>query len=531
MPEDHRPGDHKCRQHGGQETARHQAHQHSQEDQRKGRAVVAQGLRVHHPADQEEVAVVAVGVREVWARLQEEGVAGVEHDVSQPACEPRSSTVYRDNRRVVQGAEVGIADALPDERRGGRYHGLRQHPTPPLRCLVLVAGIRHRHQTRDLFQVDDGAHDPAEGEDVIRFQDVVGLHRRDCIPTADDLDQEQAGEVAQTRLLHPLADQPAPRGHLHLHQVLPRRGADLLEHVGSLRKQPAGEEQQVGNAQQCAGQAHGPDLEEPHGAQSGRRRRIGGRGVCHHSVHHQVGAGTDEGCHAAQNRQVGQRDEKPRGRHPVFGAPLRQQRDEHRHHRRVVEEGRKGRHRQPHPPHDAPSGSHPAQKPPAHQIEGSGLLDSCGHDVESRDRQHAGVGETGEHLLQRENPHQAAGDDRTPEEGVRSHVAGQSNHRETGHRQHEPGGPGHPTSATSTGADPVSCSATNIFESIPGVGPAPRIARMKPPSTGGRRVVLPFFPSRPEPNSGTCPARMWHPAAACAKMAPWPSSSPTRWSS
>ena len=111
-------------------------------------------------------------------------------------------------------------------------------------------------------------------------------------------------------LFHVLAHQSAAFGDLHLHQVLARRLADLLEHVFAFREQPARKEQQVSDSQQRTGKTHGADLEQAHRTQGSCEPGIGRRCVDHHPVHHQVGAGADQGSHAAENGQERKRDEE-----------------------------------------------------------------------------------------------------------------------------------------------------------------------------------------------------------------------------
>ncbi len=291
------------------------------------------------------------------------------------------------------GAEVGAHDALPDERRGGRHHRLGEHPLPLQRQLVLVVRVGDRHQAGDALELDDRAHHAGEAQDIPGGDEVVGLHRGDHLAVADDLGEVEAVQVAQPRLLDVQPGEVTVRADRHLHQVLPGVAADRLEEVGARRQQPVREQDQVGDAGEGAGQAEGADLEQAHRPQRRGQVRVRGRGVGHQPVDHEVGGGADEGRHAAEDRHVGERDQQARRRHPVARAPARQHRDEHRHHRGVVEEGGQRRHHEAEPQHHPDPRPHRAEQALADEVECARLAHPGRHHVERRHREHAGVGE------------------------------------------------------------------------------------------------------------------------------------------
>jgi hypothetical protein len=59
------------------------------------------------------------GAGEVRAGLQEQRVAAAQDDVADAAVEALPTAVNRDDGRVVEGAELGLADRSPDQWRAG----------------------------------------------------------------------------------------------------------------------------------------------------------------------------------------------------------------------------------------------------------------------------------------------------------------------------------------------------------------------------------------------------------------------------
>jgi hypothetical protein len=113
----------------------------------------------------------------------------------------------------------------------------------------------------DLAQVDHRLEDAHEGEAIVRLDPRVGSDRghEDALPL--DLRQEEAGQMAQTRLLDRLADDRRVRHDLHLDVVLARIDRHVVRGA-PLRQQPAREQDDRGHARHESGQPQRADPPE-----------------------------------------------------------------------------------------------------------------------------------------------------------------------------------------------------------------------------------------------------------------------------
>jgi hypothetical protein len=116
------------------------------------------------------------------------------------------------------------------------------------------------------------------------------------------------------------------------------------------------------------------------------------------AVDHQVGAGADQGTGAAGDGGVAQRHHQLRDGDAVPLGPVLHRRDEHRHHRRVVEEGAQRRHRRHQPRLGMRHRARSAQQRLRHPGGAAGFLQAGHHHVEHRHGHHAFVGQPGQRL-------------------------------------------------------------------------------------------------------------------------------------
>lgn len=152
------------------------------------------------------------------------------------------------------------------------------------------------------LEVHDRRNDAGEDEVVVRLDLLAGRYWGDDPLAAVDLDEEEPGQMAQTRFLDRLADQRARRIDDHRGDVFAAPLAECFARVDSVRQPARREEDQVCEAEEGDGDADRRELEEAH-------RRHAGRSD--HARDDEVVTRTDDRVGASEDRRVAERDEEP----------------------------------------------------------------------------------------------------------------------------------------------------------------------------------------------------------------------------
>ncbi len=129
-----------------------------------------------------------MGAQEAGRALEQQRVAGLEHDLADLAGHALAVAVHGDDRGVVDGAEVRVADALVDQRRRGGDHGFDESVLGVRARGSLV--VRGRDEAANAVEIDDRRDHAREDEPVARADDFVGTDRCDDAAAAPDLDEE-----------------------------------------------------------------------------------------------------------------------------------------------------------------------------------------------------------------------------------------------------------------------------------------------------------------------------------------------------
>ncbi len=99
-------------------------------------------------------------------RLEQQRVAGLEHDVADLLAQALTAARYGDDGRVVMRAEARLANALAEQRATIRNHGLDELPARA-RAFELEHLVGRRYQAANALQLDDGIDDADEHELVV----------------------------------------------------------------------------------------------------------------------------------------------------------------------------------------------------------------------------------------------------------------------------------------------------------------------------------------------------------------------------
>ena len=244
-----------------------QHHRHQNADRQQGQLVLGR-RRFLDLADQEKVAAAALLVGERGMGLDQQHVAGVQHDVADLLVQPLAVAGHGDDDRVVVAAEPRVADRHADQRAGVADDRLDQAPLRP-RGLEVKHVLGRRHQAANPLQLDDRIDDADEQQPVAAPQHFAGRDGGNRVAVAVDLGQEQARQMPQAGAFDRLADQRAALFDLHLDGV-------FLGVVGRAQRRPpvgqqvAGGEDHVDPADERRRHADPADVEH---AQLVLRRR------------------------------------------------------------------------------------------------------------------------------------------------------------------------------------------------------------------------------------------------------------------
>ncbi len=387
-----------------------------------------------------------MGLLEVRTGGQQQRVAAAQHDIADPSAEAAAAAMHGDDRCVIHRPEVRVADVLADQGRGARDHRLGQPAVVAARPDEIASLRIGRGHARDPLQVHDRIDHAGERQFVLRLQDLVGPDRRDDPFVADDLDEEQAGEVAKAGLLNGLADQAAVRLNAHVDQVLARTFAELLEQILAIGQQPPPHQQQVDHADHGHRHADPRRLKERDRSQSRRSLHTIQPPPLREdqTVDHQVCARADQRAHAAQDRQVRDGDQQPRRRDPKLATPISHHRHQHRHHRCIVQERRRTDHKRRHPQQRPAFAPGRTEHPRSHHIESPRFPQSGRHHEQGPHRQHPFIGESREQFGRRDDARQRGQHRPTQQDDVRrAQALGQGYEHQHHHRQGVPALPLH----------------------------------------------------------------------------------------
>ncbi len=193
---------------------------HPHHDAQRGQGPIVPGRRrVLQPADQKEVAAVAVAGHKRRMRLQQERIPRPQHDVADFAPNPLPMPGHGNDHGVVDRAEPAVANGPPHHRATVAGHRLDQTPLRTRR-IELEHLVGRRDQAANLLKVHHRIDHAHEYQPVIGPQDFLRSHRRQDRSVAVDFGQIHAGQVPQPRLLDRLAHQRATRLDEHFHGVL-----------------------------------------------------------------------------------------------------------------------------------------------------------------------------------------------------------------------------------------------------------------------------------------------------------------------
>ncbi len=185
------------------------------------------------------------------------------------------------------------------------------------------------HQAVDALQLAGAVRGADKGELVAGLEQHVRADGGEQFVAALDFGEVAVGQVAQAGVLDGLVVQGAAFRKHHFHVVFP--GAlDLLHHALAVGQQAAAEQQQEQAADDQQRHAHPGQVEDVEAVQAP---------FLHQAVHHQVGAGADQGAGAAEDGGVAERQQQLGGGELEALGPFLDRRDHHRHHGGVVEEG------------------------------------------------------------------------------------------------------------------------------------------------------------------------------------------------
>ena len=426
--------------------------------------------RVLQGCDDEEVLHGPPGGPEVAARQEDERVTGVELDVAELAGDLGAGAVDGDHGGPVAGAAADLlqcaADQVrlpPDDRlEVERLAGVAEHVGLFGRGAEAGAGPQVEH-------VGDVAD---EDQQVVGLQQLVGADRAEVPVVAHDVGQVHAGEAAQPGVGDRGADERAAGFDLEVQGVLPQRGHGLEGGVGPVGEQAGGDPDEHGQPHDGDRQADGGQLEEAERLVPLLLQDAGD---------HQVRGRADERDRPAEDGGERQRHQEAGHGQPPAAGPARHLRQEHRHHRRVVEDRRDAGDREAQAHHRGPAPAateHPAgdagEEPRASRARG--------HDVQGCDGQRRLVGEPGEadlgsdDVAQHEHgeaPQQHAGRGEAigRQQGEHAHEDGQRRQRVSGHRRHRSGR--RAGNLPSAPAPPG--SGTDVGEPAPRVGASRRL--------------------------------------------------------
>ena len=291
--------------------------------------------------------------------------------------------VDRDHHRTVAVAKTRLAQRVANRRGEAREHQLGQVALAAdgIELEPLVGG---RAQARDAPQFAHRVGAADEDQPVACAQHGVGADRGQQVACARELDQEAALEVPKAGCGDRFAGQAAALGDQHFHRVLPGVLGRLVEGRTANRQQPAAGHGQV----KQAGQQHRESDRER--VEHGHRRQT----VRHHQAgHDQVGAGAQQGAHAAQDGGVVHRQQQLGRRHAAGPAPGFHGGGQRGHDRGVVHEGAEhaGQARQPQP--GPQLAARWAEHAAADPVDGAGAAQRRHQHEQHRHGQHAGVPE------------------------------------------------------------------------------------------------------------------------------------------
>ena len=202
-----------------------------------------------------------------------------------------------------------------------------------------------------------------------------------------------------------LAGNGAFRLDEHFDHVFTRIRSCLLQCRAALRQQPSAESQQIDDARQRCD-----------GANRERREHLQWRQprLQHQAGDDQIGAGAYQSAHAAEDGRVVHRHQQTRRRDAAAPAPALDRRSQHRHDRRVVDEGAKRCGDTQCAYLRLEGSTRPAEHPVADPADRSGGLERSHQHEQQGHGQHARIPEAAQRL------------------GWRQHAAGHQHDRGTG---------------------------------------------------------------------------------------------------
>ena len=210
-----------------------------------------------------------------------------------------------DDRGVVLGAELGLADGAPDEGRVVADDGFYNCPVAPV-GFDLVDLVCRGLEALDLEQVHDGLDNTDELEAVAGLEDLFGADRGEGVGLALDLGQEESRELAEARALDAFADERARGLDLDLDGVAPGLVA-LLARREAFGEHEACDERDEREAEDRGGDADDadpPEAFERRGHGQAHGVEVGGVGLVVgdvEAVDSDVRAGADECAGAAED--------------------------------------------------------------------------------------------------------------------------------------------------------------------------------------------------------------------------------------
>ena len=160
----------------------------------------------------------------------------------------------------------------------------------------------------------------------------------------------------------------------------------------------------------------------------------------HQAGDDQVGAGADQRAQTTHDGGVAQRDEQLGHRHVRAAAPVLHRCGKHRHHRGVVDEGAQHRRHADQPRLRHEQTPRAPQHPRRHPADRSRRAQRRHHDEQRRDREHGGVGETGQRLQRGQHAAQHQHQHRAHQHEMRGEtLPHQQAQRDQHHRNGQPG--------------------------------------------------------------------------------------------
>ena len=183
-----------------------------------------------------EIERIAAAVRgeEALMRFEQEHVTGFEHDVADATDDPLTAAMHRDDRGVVDGAELTLADGAADETRG-RGDDRFDHSSNRGWCIHLARLRVLALETGEPTELADTAGRADEAERVVRFEHFVGTDRAESSSIPFDRGEEEVGQVSKAGLFDGTADQRTVRDHLEP-RLVPFRILGGLD-LSSIRQQ------------------------------------------------------------------------------------------------------------------------------------------------------------------------------------------------------------------------------------------------------------------------------------------------------